>query len=105
VARAFGADPVAQMERDYAETLWSFMELREVERLDAFQREGEQLRGASFLAIAFHEPKKLKDAGADLERRMAVGAYAESVADVRAKALALIADEQRKAAALGSGGV
>lgn len=49
------------MRRPYYRTLWTYLQLQEVERIDALKKRGNELHVAGLLAIAFHEPKKLGD--------------------------------------------
>lgn len=49
------------MRRSYARTLWTYLQLLEIERIDELKERGKQINIAGLMAIAFAEPKKLAD--------------------------------------------
>src|SRR4029077_11341994 len=61
VAKAFARSVQDVMEQPWALTLWTWMELTEYERISGLVAEQIELHGAFHTALAFHEPKRLKD--------------------------------------------
>lgn len=85
------------MRRPYYRTLWTFLRLREHERIDGLLRRAEQLRLAGLLAIAFHDPKRLADEDHRLKTDLGMIPTTEQleskVADVVAAVRAIAAGE------------
>lgn len=49
------------MRRPYHRTLWTYLQLQEIERIDYLKKRGTQLHVAGLMAMAFGEPKRLTD--------------------------------------------
>ena len=62
VARETGQPFRAVAEESYAVTLYQFMQLQDMQRIERVQELGKRLDVAALSAVAFHEPAKLKDA-------------------------------------------
>lgn len=60
VAVATGRDVAALALASYAVTLWTFLQLEEIERLRAVKEERDRLDVAGLTAAAFHEPHRLE---------------------------------------------
>jgi hypothetical protein len=72
-------------------TAWSHLQLLDIERLDEFQRDAEDLRSAERVAMAFNEPKLLGHERIDLQRRLAApfGDSIDATRDARSRGIAL----------------
>lgn len=49
------------MRRPYYRTLWTYLQLQDIERIDALRDRGKQIHIAGLMAMAFAEPKRLTD--------------------------------------------
>jgi len=90
VAKGTGTSFKIQAREDYAVTLYTFLQLEQAKKLDSLLEEGGRIEQASLMAIAFHEPKKLKGASEALRRKIM------NVPD-RATAIRLAAEIWKKA--------
>lgn len=68
VARSTGRPAAVVAHQDYRWTMWEYVQLQDLERLDAIRRGHERHDLAGLSAIAFHEPKRLRSEREAFER-------------------------------------
>lgn len=96
VATAAHTDVAAVADAPYPRTLWTYYHLRQREGIDELRRRSSELNQAGLNAIAFHDNKRLADEHRKLLNDIAArSASAQTADDVRANALALLADATR----------
>lgn len=58
---AVGQLPRRIMREPYAQTLWTYLQLKDHERIEGLRRRKRQIDEAALAAFAFHEPRRIGD--------------------------------------------
>lgn len=89
VAKTLGMKVQEVIEQPFALTLWTWMEIQEARRIESLIDDNRSLRDAGRLAMAFHEPNKLREEQAEWEVRAGIALSADDLRE-RAEKLASI---------------
>lgn len=72
VAKALSRPMDEILKQPWGVTLWTWMELQEVKRIDRLLEEGDDINRAALTSIAFNQPKDLKNVQYEWQKKVGI---------------------------------